>query len=68
MAARARASVVALDPVDMAEARYRLAYAHARAGDEPAARYQVLRALEIAPNYYEALKLLLDLHKASTNS
>ncbi len=68
LAALARGSVVALDPVDMAEARYRLAYAHARAGDEPAARYQVLRALEIAPNYYEALELLLDLHKRKSNS
>jgi Flp pilus assembly protein TadD len=62
MAARARASVIALAPVDMAEAHYRLAYAHTRAGDKGAARYQVLRALEIAPNYHEALELLLELH------
>jgi tetratricopeptide (TPR) repeat protein len=67
-AARARASVVALAPVDMAQAHYRLAYAHAKAGDAPAARYQVLRALEIAPNYYEALELLLELRTGSTNS
>jgi tetratricopeptide (TPR) repeat protein len=68
MAARARASVVALAPVDMAEAHYRLAYAHARAGDHGAARHHVLRALEIAPNYYEALELLLELRAPTKNS
>ena len=68
MAARARASVVALGPVDMAEAHYRLAYAHAKAGERSAARYQVLRALEIAPNYYEALELLLELQDRKQNS
>ena len=52
----------------MAEAHYRLAYAHARAGDEGAARYHVLRALEIAPNYYEALELLLELRAPTKNS
>ena len=54
--------------VDMAEARYRLAYAHFRAGNNDAARYQVLRALEIAPNYYEALELLLELRGQTTSS
>ena len=68
MAAGARASVVALGPVDMAEAHYRLAYAHSKAGDKDAARYQVLRALEIAPNYYEALELLLALHVQTPNT
>jgi tetratricopeptide (TPR) repeat protein len=68
MAAGARASVVALAPVDMAEAHYRLAFAHAKAGDARAARYQVLRALEIAPNYYEALELLLELRSQTKDS
>ena len=68
MAADARASVVALGPVDMAEAHYRLAYAHTKAGDKEAARYQVLRALEIAPNYYQALELLLELHTQTPNT
>lgn len=62
MAVRARESVLALAPIDLAEAHYRLAYAHGRAGDRPAARYQVLRALERAPSYPEALELLLELH------
>ncbi|NIM73305.1 MAG: tetratricopeptide repeat protein [Gammaproteobacteria bacterium] len=68
LAARARESVLALAPVDMAEAHYRLAYAHLRAGDAGASRYQVLRALEIAPNYHEALELLLELHGHDKNS
>jgi len=68
MAAGARASVLALEPVDMAEAHYRLAYAHAKAGDDSDARYQVLRALEIAPNYYDALELLLELQAHKQNS
>ena len=56
---RARAALVALDPVDGAEALYQLALAHADAGDATAARRTVLRALEIAPNYEEAQLLLL---------
>ena len=63
---RARASVLALEPIDLAEAHYRLAFAHARAGHTKAARYQVLRALELAPSYPEALELLLEL-RATNN-
>ena len=66
MAVRARESVIALEPIDLAEAHYRLAYAYARAGDEQAARYQVLRALELAPSYRQALELLLEL-RATTS-
>jgi tetratricopeptide (TPR) repeat protein len=62
MAVRARESVLALAPIDLADAHYRLAYAYGKAGDRPAARYQVLRALERAPSYPEALELLLELH------
>jgi tetratricopeptide (TPR) repeat protein len=68
LAARARESVLALAPVDMAEAHYRLAFAHARAGDRQAARYQVLRALELAPSYPQALELLLELRATNTMS
>jgi len=56
-----RKAVVALKPVDMAQARYRLAHAHARAGQRQEARRQVLQALELAPNYPDALELLLEL-------
>jgi tetratricopeptide (TPR) repeat protein len=68
LAARARESVLALAPVDLAEAHYRLAYAYARAGDNKSARFQVLRALERAPSYPQALELLLDLHAANKQS
>ena len=60
-AMRERAAVVALDPVDRADALYRLAVAQRDAGDADAARRSVLRALEIAPNYGQALELLLEL-------
>jgi tetratricopeptide (TPR) repeat protein len=56
---RARMALVALDPVDRAEALYQLALAQLEAGDSAAARRTVLRALEIAPNFERAQELLL---------
>jgi tetratricopeptide (TPR) repeat protein len=64
-AAAAREAVVALDPVDAAEARYLLARAHHRAGEFGAAKREVLGALEVAPMYEEALELLLEIREAS---
>ena len=58
-AATERAAVVALDPVDRAEALYLLAVAQREAGDLSGARRSVMGALTIAPNYEEALELLL---------
>lgn len=58
-AVRERAAVVALGPVDRAEALYLLAVAQKDAGDLRAARRSVVGALEIAPNYEDALELLL---------
>lgn len=58
-----RAALVAGTP-DRAGALYRLADALRRAGDRPAARRRVLEALEIAPTYDPALRLLLDLRRA----
>jgi len=58
-----RAAIVALDPVDRADALYRLALAHHRAGHAGEARRAVLRALEIAPDYVEAQELLLAIHE-----
>ena len=58
---RERAAVVALDPVDQAEALYMLALAQRDAGDVGAARRSVLRSLGVAPNYEAALELLLEL-------
>jgi tetratricopeptide (TPR) repeat protein len=60
-AVRERAAVVALKPTDMAEAHYRLAVAHQDAGDRALARRAVLKALDLAPNYEEALELLLEI-------
>ena len=60
-AVRERSAVVALDPVDEAEALYLLAVAQRDAGDAAGARRTVLRALDIAPNYEAALELLLEL-------
>jgi tetratricopeptide (TPR) repeat protein len=60
-AVRERAAVVALSPTDMAEALYLLAVANRDAGDPASARRAVLRALDVAPNYEDALELLLEL-------
>jgi tetratricopeptide (TPR) repeat protein len=60
-AVRERRAIVALKPVNRADALYRLAAALFAAGDRSEARRQVLRSLEIAPNYVEAQQLLLRL-------
>jgi tetratricopeptide (TPR) repeat protein len=60
-AVRERRAILALDPVDRADAHYQLAAALSRAGDRVAARSEVLKALEIAPNFQAALDLLLEL-------
>ncbi len=60
-AARTRRALLALDPVDRAEAHYQLANAYWRSGDRSAAREQILYSLEIAPNYVSAQELLLAL-------
>jgi tetratricopeptide (TPR) repeat protein len=59
--ARERRALLALDPVDKAEAYYQLAYAYDRAGNRSSAHEQILYALEIAPNFYRAQALLLSL-------
>lgn len=59
---RERRALLALNPVDQAEAFYQLAYAYERAGDSVSAREQILYALEIAPNFSRAQELLLALH------
>ena len=62
-AVRERRAVVALGPVDRAEAYYRLAVAYREAGDMKGARHSVLRSLEVAPNFERAQTLLLALHE-----
>ena len=61
--ARERRALLALDPVDRAEAFYQLAWAYERAGNRSSAHEQILYALEIAPNYFRAQELLLSLRK-----
>ena len=56
---RERQAVLALDPVDRAEAEYQLALAYFESGDLRQARRSILRALERAPNFEKALELLL---------
>jgi tetratricopeptide (TPR) repeat protein len=58
---RARRALLALNPVDKAEAHYQLAVAYLDAGDAANARREVLRALEEAPNFEKAQQLLLRL-------
>ena len=58
-----RRAVVALGPVDRAAAHFQLARTLHLNGDSAAARSAVLAALEIAPNYEEALDLLLELRR-----
>ena len=60
---RERRAIVALDPVDRAEARYQLARALVDAGDRTAARREVILALEEAPNFERAQVLLLELQR-----
>lgn len=60
---RERRAVLALDPVDRAEALYRLARAYLEAGDLESARRWVLRALEVAPAFEAAQALLLEIHE-----
>ena len=62
---RERQTALATRPADRAEALYRLARAHSRAGDRSAARRRVLEALEIAPTFDAALRLLLELRNES---
>ncbi len=61
---RERAAIVALGPVDRADALYQLALAQHEMGDDAAARTSVLRSLEEAPNYEKSQTLLLTIYDA----
>ncbi|RMH14356.1 MAG: hypothetical protein D6701_11370, partial [Gemmatimonadetes bacterium] len=58
---RERKAIVALDPPDRARALFELARAQVDAGRLDDARRTVLRALDIAPTYPDALELLLEI-------
>lgn len=62
LAVRERRAIVALDPVDRAQALYDLALVQFRAGSVGDAKRSVLHALEIAPNFAAAQELLLEIY------
>jgi len=66
-AVQERRAVVALNPVDRADAHYRLARALFEADEWDYARREVIQALEVAPNYEDALELLLELRAPTDN-
>jgi len=55
-------AVIALHPLDQAQAQYDLASAYMASGDKAKAEEADLLALEAAPGFRPAQKLLLDLH------
>ena len=63
-AIRAWRAVIALGPTDRADALYRLAQVLAASGDLPAARKEVLRSLDLAPNFEAAQNLLLTIRSS----
>jgi tetratricopeptide (TPR) repeat protein len=60
-AIRAYRALLLLDPVDPAEAHYRLASLYCETGDLFSARLHVLKALEEAPRFRAAHRLLVDI-------
>lgn len=58
---------LALEPHDRATAHYRMAKAHSALGDRQASQEQLLLALEVAPNYRPAQRLLLELQRGAGN-
>ena len=60
-AVREYSAVLAMKPLDMASAHYDVARAYYAEGDKASAEASVLAALEAAPGYKPAQKLLLDI-------
>jgi tetratricopeptide (TPR) repeat protein len=54
-------AVVAMKPLDMASAQYNVARAYYAEGDKAKAEESVLAALEVAPGYKDAQRLLLEI-------
>ena len=67
-AVRAYQRVLMLDPPDPAEAHYRLARLLRKQGDMAGAKRQVLQALEEAPRFRDAQKLLLEMPESAKAS
>jgi tetratricopeptide (TPR) repeat protein len=66
-AIREYTSVVASSPLDKAGAQYNLAQAYYAAGQKDKAEESVLAALEVAPGYRPAQKLLLEIKGPQSN-
>jgi Flp pilus assembly protein TadD len=65
-AVREYQAVLAMKPLDMASAEFDLARAYLAAGDKAKAEDSVLAALEAAPGFKDAQKLLLEIEAAKT--
>ncbi len=59
---------LALNPHDKAVANYRMASAHHRLGNDEQSQDHLLQALDIAPNFRPAQRLLLDLMRAGSDT
>jgi tetratricopeptide (TPR) repeat protein len=66
-AIREYAAVLALNPLDKAGAQFNLAQAYYKAGQRDKAEESVLAALEAAPGYRPAQKLLLEIEHPRSN-
>ena len=59
---------LSLDPHDKATANFRMASAYHRLGDDERTQDFLLQALDLAPNYRPAQKLLLEVMRADTDT
>jgi len=59
---------LALDPHDKAVAHYRLATAHHELGDKSQTQNHLLQALDVAPNFRPAQRLLLEMMQVDANN
>ena len=59
---------LALDPHDKATANYRMASAYHQLGDDEQSQDHLLQALDIAPNFRPAQRLLLDLMRSTSDN
>jgi len=67
-AVREFGAVIAMKPLDAASAEYELAQAYLAEGDKSKAEESVMDALETAPGYKPAQKLLLEIESAKQDS
>ena len=67
-ATREYSALVASNPLDKAAAEFNLAQAYFAAGQNSKAEESVLAALETAPGYRPAQKLLLELKKSAAKT